>query len=392
MNRGLKKILSWLVLPVSSGEMKANNSFIPSKANFHRSIKTKTLIIAILISTTVYSQNSATFITSGTFVVPPGVTQITVQAWGGGGRGGTGNGAGGGGGGAYSSSLLNVTPGTNYTVTVGAGSTNNQPGGDSWFGSTSTLLAKGGHTAQNNSNGANGGQASAGVGDTKYSGGNGGDGYNFFVNPGGGGGGSAFVDGNGNNGEDAGVVWLIIVPIETPGEGGTGTGNGGNGANTNNNNAQPGSQPGGGGGGRSNTGNPGSGANGQIIITWSSCTPPAAPTAGSNSPICAGSTLTLTASTISGATYSWTGPNGFTSSAQNPNITNATIAATGTYSVTATVSGCTSSAGTTSVTVVPQPTAPPITRNPDVNNVCAGQTLTATTSAGSGGTGTIADQ
>ena len=78
---------------------------------------------------------------------------------------------------------------------------------------------------------------------------------------------------------------------------------------------------------------------------------PAAPTAGSDSPICAGSTLHLTASTVSGATYAWTGPNEFTSSVQDPTIAGATTAVTGTYSVTATVGGCTSTAGTTSVTV-----------------------------------------
>lgn len=80
-------------------------------------------------------------------------------------------------------------------------------------------------------------------------------------------------------------------------------------------------------------------------------TPNIAPTAGNNGPICGGSTLNLTASTISGATYAWTGPNGFTSALQNPTIANATTAASGTYSVTATVGGWTSSAATTSATV-----------------------------------------
>jgi hypothetical protein len=70
-----------------------------------------------------------------------------------------------------------------------------------------------------------------------------------------------------------------------------------------------------------------------------------------------GSTLHLTASTVSEATYAWTGPNGFTSSDQNPTIATVTRSANaGTYSVTATVNGCTSAAGTTSVIVNTPPT------------------------------------
>ncbi|HKH61129.1 MAG TPA: immunoglobulin domain-containing protein, partial [Flavitalea sp.] len=56
-------------------------------------------------------------------------------------------------------------------------------------------------------------------------------------------------------------------------------------------------------------------------------------------PVCVGSTLDLSASNVPGATYSWTGPNGFVSSQQNPSITNATTLATGVYSVTATLNG-----------------------------------------------------
>ncbi len=83
---------------------------------------------------------------------------------------------------------------------------------------------------------------------------------------------------------------------------------------------------------------------------------PASPTAGNNGPLCTGSTLSLTASTISGATYSWTGPNSYTSSSQNPTVsTSATTAMTGTYYVTATVNGCSGSAGTTAVTVSDAP-------------------------------------
>ncbi len=86
------------------------------------------------------------------------------------------------------------------------------------------------------------------------------------------------------------------------------------------------------------------------------CAPPAAPTVGYNNPIYAGMTLNLTASTVGGATYSWTGPNGFTSTNQNPSIANATIAAAGDYSVTVTVGSCTSSPATVTVTVNPPTT------------------------------------
>jgi len=75
---------------------------------------------------------------------------------------------------------------------------------------------------------------------------------------------------------------------------------------------------------------------------------PATPTAGNNGPIVEGNTLNLTASTMAGATYNWTGPNSFASANQNPSISNATSAASGTYSVTVTDSnGCTSAAGST---------------------------------------------
>ncbi|HRO17631.1 MAG TPA: hypothetical protein PLU07_05560, partial [Ferruginibacter sp.] len=65
--------------------------------------------VFLLTSMSVIGQASSTYNTTGnqTFVVPAGVTQITVECWGGGGRGGsrTSNGyGGGGGGGAYSRS------------------------------------------------------------------------------------------------------------------------------------------------------------------------------------------------------------------------------------------------------------------------------------------------
>jgi hypothetical protein len=77
---------------------------------------------------------------------------------------------------------------------------------------------------------------------------------------------------------------------------------------------------------------------------------PAAPTAGNNGPIVEGNTLNLTATTVAGVTYGWTGPNSFASTNQNPSISNATSAASGTYSVTVTDSnGCTATSSTTAL-------------------------------------------
>jgi len=110
---------------------------------------------------------------------------------------------------------------------------------------------------------------------------------------------------------------------------------------------------------------------------------PSTPTAGSNSPVCAGSTINLTTPTLSGATYNWTGPNSFTSTLQNPSITNATTAMAGTYSVTRTVAGCASAAGTTTVVVNALPATPTVSSN---SPVCTGTTINLSTPAVSGAT------
>ncbi|PXY42581.1 hypothetical protein DMB65_00715 [Flavobacterium cheongpyeongense] len=57
----------------------------------------------------------------------------------------------------------------------------------------------------------------------------------------------------------------------------------------------------------------------------------------SNSPVCIGKTLELKAS--GGTNYSWTGPNGFTSTDQNPTIPNTTTANSGEYSCLITGTG-----------------------------------------------------
>lgn len=65
---------------------------------------------------------------------------------------------------------------------------------------------------------------------------------------------------------------------------------------------------------------------------------PTTPVVGSNSPAC--NELNLTASSSPGATYSWTGPAAFTSTQQNPTITNATPGNSGTYTVIASLGNC----------------------------------------------------
>ncbi len=76
------------------------------------------------------------------------------------------------------------------------------------------------------------------------------------------------------------------------------------------------------------------------------------PTVGNGGPYAVGGTVALTASSVPGAAYLWTGPNGFTSTEQNPTIPNATTETAGLYSVTASAGSCTSPAATTTVRVL----------------------------------------
>lgn len=94
-------------------------------------------------------------------------------------------------------------------------------------------------------------------------------------------------------------------------------------------------------------------------------------TAGSNSPVCTGQTINLTSNTVAGATYSWTGPNGFTSADEDPVITGATSANSGTYSLTITAGGCSSTVSTTTVSVNSAPTP---TTSADLE-VCEGEDI-----------------
>ncbi len=86
-------------------------------------------------------------------------------------------------------------------------------------------------------------------------------------------------------------------------------------------------------------------------ITLSDIGAPPVPVAGSNSPVCEGASLLLTATSSAGVTYRWTGPAGFSSTLQNPSIAPAGLSASGEYSVTATWFGCVSLPATVNVIV-----------------------------------------
>jgi len=90
-------------------------------------------------------------------------------------------------------------------------------------------------------------------------------------------------------------------------------------------------------------------SNAVIVNIIGASTPPSVT---SNSPVYIGGQLNLAASNIQGASYSWTGPNGFTSSLQNPTISNVQLNMAGVYSVIATVQGCQTAAQSVSVNVL----------------------------------------
>jgi hypothetical protein len=255
------------------------------------------------------------FSTSGTWICPPGVTSINVEAWGGGAGGGVNNTGGGGGGAFAGNNAVPVSPGASYTITVGSGGTASvNSGGDSNIALTSTatvflVKAEGGGKTQYTI----GGSATNCIGSPGlvWSGGNGIIGTYYG---GGGGGGSAGAGGAGGNGSDS--------VGETGGAGGiggaasTGTagavGGRGGSKDPKYRDGEPGNTPGSGGGEKyykeGNDAKSGLGANGQVIISYVIPTVTAAATAASVCP--SGSiqntTLAYSATTGSPITYSIT--------------------------------------------------------------------------------------
>ena len=88
-----------------------------------------------------------------------------------------------------------------------------------------------------------------------------------------------------------------------------------------------------------------------IVVNDGTGTIPSNPVASNNGPGCVGQSVTLSVDAQSGATYSWTGPNGFTSTDQNPVISNLTSAFAGKYKVLVKIGDCLSSEAETDLVV-----------------------------------------
>ena len=91
--------------------------------------------------------------------------------------------------------------------------------------------------------------------------------------------------------------------------------------------------------------------------------------AANDGPVCVGGTVNLTGTTDIGSSFAWTGPDGFSSSSQNPSISSILLSQSGTYTFTATASGCTSAEGTTEVSVTNPPIISAVTSTPEP--ICA---------------------
>ncbi len=122
---------------------------------------------------------------------------------------------------------------------------------------------------------------------------------------------------------------------------------------------------------------------------------PAPTLSGSAPTICSGGSATLTSSSAeSGTVIRW-----FTNSSNrngsdigDGNSITVSPNSTTTYYFAQYKSDCIGASRAVTVTVVPDPAAPSITRNPNSSTVCEGTTLSVNSSGGSGGTGSCANQ
>jgi gliding motility-associated-like protein len=79
------------------------------------------------------------------------------------------------------------------------------------------------------------------------------------------------------------------------------------------------------------------------------------PVISSNSPVCEGAIIELYCDSVPGESFSWTGPDGFISSAANPQINNASLINAGNYEIVISSDSCTSPASSIVVQVIQNP-------------------------------------
>ena len=96
-----------------------------------------------------------------------------------------------------------------------------------------------------------------------------------------------------------------------------------------------------------------------------------------NTVVCSGNPINLLGSATNATGYSWSGPNGFSSGSQNPNINSAPVIASGTYSLTASNTCGAGTIGTVIVTVNASPTLTATTA-PNSDTICQGSCVTIT--------------
>ncbi|MCS6906014.1 MAG: fibronectin type III domain-containing protein, partial [Bacteroidia bacterium] len=92
--------------------------------------------------------------------------------------------------------------------------------------------------------------------------------------------------------------------------------------------------------------------------------PRIAPASTSNSPVCVGNSLRLVAPTLAGAAYNWSGPASFSSTLQNPIITQISTSQAGVYTVIINYPNCPTVTQTVNVEVNEPPLPIQITSNP----------------------------
>lgn len=172
---------------------------------------------SLLGATSIPITPAATLTGSGSWTCPAGITNVSAACYGGGAGGGNSFGGalnfvggGGGGAGAYSRLLaIPVTPGNNYSYQGGTTGTATTDGGDAWFVSNTTVLAKGGTHGSDAvlvtpGAGGAGGQAASGIGDFLFNGGDGAAGA-LLAHGAGGGGAGMISDGGDATGGTAGT-------------------------------------------------------------------------------------------------------------------------------------------------------------------------------------------